>query len=96
MNKEKLFKNISNDSYIRFSFNKTLKEFRKLRTQKLRRYRQEILNKLDSMRENNPSLYWKLLDELENSDKVSKSQTLSSSDSIRLFSSLNEQNMIPN
>ena len=65
MNKEKLFRKYSNDPYVRSSFYKTLKEFRKLRKHKLRQYRQGILDKLDSMRENNPSSYWKLLDELK-------------------------------
>lgn len=81
MNKEKLFKKFSNDPYVRSSFYKTLKEFRKLRKHKFRQYRQDILNKLDSMRENNPSLYWKLLDELKNTDKMkSKIETVPSSE----------------
>ena len=95
-NKENLFRKFSNVPYIRSSFYKTLKEFRKLRKQKLRQYRQGILNKLDSMCENNPSLYWKLLDELKNSDNVNKSEAISSSDWIKHFSSLNEQKNIPN
>ena len=90
-NKENLFRKFSNVPYSRSSFYKTLKEFRKLRKQKLRQYRQGILNKLDSMCENNPSLYWKLLDELKNSDNVNKSEAISSSDWIKHFSSLNEQ-----
>lgn len=81
MNKEKLFKKFSNDPYVRSSFYKSLKEFRKLRKHKLRQYRQDILNKLDSMHENNPSLYWKLLDELKNTDKMkSKIETVPSSE----------------
>ena len=95
-NKENLFRKFSNAPYIRSSFYQTLKEFRKFRKQKLRQYRQGSLNKLDSMCENNPSLYWKLLDELKNSDKVNKSEVISSSDWIKHFSSLNEQKRIPN
>lgn len=97
MNKEKLFKKFSNDPYVRSSFYKTLKEFRKLRKHKLRQYRQDILNKLDSMRENNPSLYWKLLDELKNTDKMnSKSETVPSSEWLSHFSSLNDQKVTSN
>ena len=96
MNKEKLFRKYSNDPYVRSSFYKTLKEFRKLRKHKLRQYRQGILDKLDSMRENNPSSYWKLLDELKNSDKIDKSENISSSEWIKHFSALNEQDSIPN
>ena len=97
INKEKLFRKHSNDPYIRSSFYKTLKEFRKLRKKKCREYRQEILNKLDSMLENNPSAYWKLLDELKGSDKKkSKSEAISSSNWLKHFSSLNEQTLTPN
>ncbi|MCG8046148.1 MAG: reverse transcriptase domain-containing protein [Candidatus Thiodiazotropha endolucinida] len=96
-NKEKLFRKHSNDPYIRSSFYKTLKEFRKLRKQKRRQYRQEILNKLDSMLENNPSAYWKLLDELKDDNKNhNKGEAISSSDWLKHFSSLNDQTITPN
>ena len=49
------------------------------------------------MRENNPSLYWKLLDELKNTDTMnSNSETVPSSEWLRHFFSLNDQNVISN
>lgn len=35
---------------------------------KSRQYRQEIINKLDSLYESNPNEYWKLLDQLKSKD----------------------------
>ena len=53
------------DPQVRSQYFSSLKQYRKLRKMKSRQYRQEIINKLDSIYEYNPKEYWKLLDQLK-------------------------------
>jgi len=56
------------DPQVRSQYFSSLKQYRKLRKMKLRQYRQEIINKLDSLYESNPKEYWKLLDQLKSKE----------------------------
>ena len=51
--------------YIRGAFFKCLKVYRKARKSQMRKYNQELIEKLDSLHEQNPKSYWKLLDQLK-------------------------------
>jgi hypothetical protein len=56
------------DPHVRSQYFSSLKQYRKLRKMISRQYRQEIINKLDSLYESNPKEYWKLLDQLKSKD----------------------------
>ena len=53
------------DPYVRSALFNFRKHFRKLRKNKYREYKQNLLNKLDNLQENNPKEYWNLLDKLK-------------------------------
>ena len=59
-----LQKNPSNP-FLRGSFYKCLKTYRKARKSQMHKYNQELIEKLDSLHEQNPKVYWKLLDQLK-------------------------------
>jgi ribosomal protein L20 len=59
-----LQKNPSNP-FLRGSFYKCLKTYRKARKSQMHKYNQELIEKLDSLHEQNPKAYWKLLDQLK-------------------------------
>ncbi len=48
------------DPIIKGSYYKCYKEYNKLRKYKQRSFKQNILQNLDSLRENNPKMYWNL------------------------------------
>ena len=59
--KHKLFEKYRSDPIIRGNFFSSLKQYRKMRKIRIREHRNEIIDKLDSMLENNPKKYWALL-----------------------------------
>lgn len=63
--KYRLMEKYNKDPYIRGSFFKCLKLYRKQRRSKIRKFKQEILNKLDNLYDQNPKAYWQLLDKLK-------------------------------
>ena len=63
----------NSDPYIRGSFFKCLKSYRKLRRSKIRKFKQEIIDKLDNLYDQNPKAYWQLLDKLKNASNVANS-----------------------
>lgn len=65
LQKYELMQKYNKDPFIRGSFFKCLKEYRKLRRSKIRKHKQDILDKLDHLQENDPKSYWKLLDQLK-------------------------------
>ena len=54
-----------NDPQVRGSFFRGLKFYNKERKRKRRQFKQNLLNKLDDLKENNPKGYWKLLESLK-------------------------------
>ena len=62
----------NHNPFIRGSFYKCLKSYRKIRRSKIRKFKQDILDKLDNLQENDPKSYWKLLDELKNKTNNNK------------------------
>jgi len=64
-----------NDPFIRSSFSKHLKLFRKERKRKKRQFTEDILNRLDNRHDSNPKAYWDLLDQLRNADQRTGKET---------------------
>ena len=70
-----LFLKYSNDPIVRSRYFSTLKQYRKLRKLKSRQFRQEIINQLDTLYDNNPNEYWKLLDRCPEKCRCSSTKT---------------------
>ena len=64
--KAKLFQKFSKDPYVRGAYFSALKFYRKARKNRYREFKQSIIERLDSLYENNPKAYWSLLDKLKN------------------------------
>ena len=67
-NKCKLLQRYNHDPYIRGSFFKSLKQYRKATKAKARQYKRELINKLEELHSQNPKEYWSLVDKLQNTD----------------------------
>jgi hypothetical protein len=59
-----LLKQNSKDPLVRGSYFSLLKIYRKTRKKKLKDFRKNIIDELDNLKENNPSKYWTLLNDL--------------------------------
>lgn len=66
IDKEKLLQKHPVDPIVRSSFFSMLKYYRKERKKKIREFRQNLVNQLDQLKDENPSQYWALLNELSN------------------------------
>ena len=64
--KEKLFKKYNKDPIVRGNFFSFLKFYRKARKHKQRDFQKQLIEKLDNIRDSNPSQYWSLLKSLNN------------------------------
>ena len=87
-----LFKKFHNDPYIRSAYFSALKHFRKLRKFKFRKYKHDLIAKLDSLCDKNPKEYWKLLEEICITCNKSQTRTVgsvSSCDWLHHFEQLN-------
>ncbi|XP_071177865.1 uncharacterized protein [Mytilus edulis] len=73
--KYKLMQNHNTDPYIRGSFFKCLKSYRKQRRAKIRKFKQDIMNKLDNLYDQNPKAYWQLLDKIKNISNNSQNKS---------------------
>ena len=66
-----------NSSEIRHQYFSTLKQYRKKCKSRCRKFKTEILQKLDNLHGNNPTEYWKLVESLnlksntQNTDQIS-------------------------
>ncbi|CAG2241908.1 unnamed protein product [Mytilus edulis] len=73
--KYKLMQNHNTDPYVRGSFFKCLKSYRKQRRAKIRKFKQDIMNKLDNLYDQNPKAYWQLLDKIKNISNNSQNKS---------------------
>jgi exonuclease III len=60
------------DPIIRGLFYRDLKHYNKQRKLKMKKYRQEILSKLEQLEQKSPTEFWKLIDLLKNNEQSSK------------------------
>jgi hypothetical protein len=75
MRKSKLYSKFPNDPIIRGSFFKFRKLYNRCCKQKYRNFRTTIMNKLDTLHDNNPNAYWKLLKDLR-AEQQSQDQSM--------------------
>lgn len=67
-----LMQKYSKDPIVRGNFFKQLKCYRKLRKLKIRSFKNNLINKLEELHEENPKAYWALLDQLKYDEKKNK------------------------
>jgi hypothetical protein len=68
-----LLKQYSKDPLVRGSYFSLLEIYRKTRKKKLKDFRKNIIDELDNLKENNPSKYWTLLNDLSRDNKTTSS-----------------------
>lgn len=79
------------DNSVKNHFYKLQREYNKLRKFKYRQYKQSILNQLESLHDDNPKLYWNLVDDLRGQkDKDQKSSAVEPSSWVSHFKNLNQ------
>jgi hypothetical protein len=62
-----MFSKYQKDPYIRNHFCKLQREYNKTRKQTYREYKKSLLNQLETLHSDNPTLYWNLINELKES-----------------------------
>ena len=87
--KGKLYAKYPNDPLVRGSFYKFRKNYNKLCKFKRKRYKADLIDKLDNLFENDPKAYWSLLDELRENTRDSCELLTSPEDMHDHFSNLN-------
>lgn len=97
--KENLFKKYNKDPYIRSSYFSALKHYRKSRKNTIRLYRQNLVNQLDTLKDNNPKAYWKLLNKFVSDggdSRVQSQDNVSAEEWLNYFRELNTAKNINN
>lgn len=79
------------DPVIRSSFFSLLKHYRKTRKKKIRDFRQDLIDKLDNLKDDNPSQYWALLHELSDTNRENSTSDVSTDAWFSYFKNLNEK-----
>ncbi|VDI01592.1 Hypothetical predicted protein [Mytilus galloprovincialis] len=92
--KEKLLQKYPFDPVIRSSFFRLLKHYRKTRKKKIRDFRQDLIDKLDNLKDNNPSQYWALLHELSDTNRENTTSDVSTDAWFSYFKNLNEETLM--
>ena len=61
LNYGKIYSKFPKDPVVKNHFYKLKREYSKLRKYKYKQYRQSLIDKLDSLNEENPKLYWNIV-----------------------------------
>ena len=78
------------DPVVKSHFYKLNREYSKLRKYKYKQYRQSLIDKLDSLHEENPKLYWNIVNELQGKSEKSGSYAVPSPTLVSHFKTLSE------
>lgn len=89
ISKGKLLSKFSWDPIIKGSYYKCYREYNKLRKYKQRKFKQNILDSLDNLRDNNPKSYWNLIKELKEDISDGPENSIQSNVWFSYFQSLN-------
>ena len=88
----KLLANSPRDPYLRGSFEKTRKDYKRLLKQKKVEWRNSLVKKLESMETNDPKEYWKMVNELR-AKKQTKTPITNTEDFVNFFEKLYSKNV---
>ena len=89
--KSNLFERYPRDPHVRGALFSTLKTYRKIRKSKMKEYHRKIIDQLDSFLENNPKIYWSLLDDIANKTDNNKTPDITAGTWFDYFSNLNKK-----
>jgi hypothetical protein len=89
--KSKVFERYPRDPHVRDALFSTLKTYRKIRKSKMKEYHRKIIDQLDSFLENNPKIYWSLLDDIANKTDNNKTPDITAGTWFDYFSNLNKK-----
>ena len=78
------------DPVVKNHFYKLYREYNKTRKAKRKSFRQNMLNDLESLHEDNPKQYWQLINELQGKHHDKSENVISPSDWMTHFKGLNE------
>lgn len=83
------------DKNIRNSFYLMLKQYRKLNKMCLRKYKNDLLDKISDLQDKDPKAYWKLLDQMQdlNKTKSNPADNVGKDEWENYFSNLNQSNV---
>ena len=90
MDYAKIYTLYSKDPFVRGHFYKLRREYAKLRKYKCKEFKRNMIEKLDNLHQNNPKMYWNLINELSNKPAKDKSSLISANTWSSHFSSLNQ------
>lgn len=90
LNYGKKYSKFPKDPVVKNHFYQLNREYSKLRKYKYKQYRQSLIDKLDSLHEENPKLYWNIVNELQGKSEKSGSCAVPSSTLVSHFKTLSE------
>ena len=90
LNYGKIYSKYPNDPAVRGHYYKLFREYSKLRKYKQRQYKQDLLAKIESLHNDNPKMYWKLIEELKDSKTTDSSSNVSPSQWVSHFKNLSQ------
>lgn len=86
-----IYSKFPNDNSVKNHYYKLYREYKKLRKFKYKQYKQSILNQLENLHEDNPKLYWRLVNDLKESKQNDQtSSAVDPSTWVSHFKKLNE------
>lgn len=88
-NYSKVYSRYPNDSYVRNHFYKLNRLYTKTRKAKKREFKKSILQEIECLHENNPKLYWKLINDLQNDSAAKSENNISPTQWLNHFQDLN-------
>lgn len=91
INYGKIYSKFPKDPFVRNHFYKLNREYTKARKTKKKKYKDSVLKELEDLNENNPKLYWKLINDLKNK-KGETENNISSTQWCDHFQDLNSLN----
>ncbi|VDI55386.1 Hypothetical predicted protein, partial [Mytilus galloprovincialis] len=90
LNYGKIYSRFPYDPIIKNHFYKLNREYSKLRKYKYKQYKQSLISQLDSLHEENPKLYWNLINELQEKNETKKKCGVQPSTLISHFQKLSQ------
>ncbi|CAG2234647.1 unnamed protein product [Mytilus edulis] len=90
MNYGKVFTKYPKDPYVKKHFYKLYREYNKSRKVKQKTYKNNLLQELETLHDNNPSLYWKILSNLQEKHTDTNENCITPSMWLKHFQGLNE------
>lgn len=90
MNYGKVYFKYPKDPQVKNHYYKLSREYNKLKKRRYREYKQSLLDKIEALHEDNPKMYWRLIDELRRKEISQNIPAVEPSDWLSHFQNLND------